>query len=205
MHDDTPMKEREAQKPSKLSMLDTYLGHLDGLKRSLSRLLSNPQDVEDVVQEAYIRAHLAERSSQIQQPKSYLFKIARNVALNQLRQTTRRPTDYLEEQPSTTVLMQNSSLEDEVMAQEKFEVLCAGIATLPPQCRKIYLMRKVYAMPCKDIAATLELSIKTVEMHIQKGQLRCSLYLDKHLGDEPALKVQGAQGRAANKRSHSNG
>lgn len=186
-------------------MLDTYQSHMKGLKRFLSRLLSNPQDVEDVVQEAYIRAHLAERSSRIQQPKSYLFKIARNVALNQLRQSSRRPTDYIEDYHPSVAMLQDSSLEDEVMAQEKFEVLCAAIATLPPQCRKIYLMRKVYAMPYKDIATALSLSVKTVEMHIQKGHFRCTEYMDLHLGDEPTLSARRSNRNSAHKRSCSDG
>lgn len=202
---DIIMKESDAEGASKLSMLTTYLSHMDGLKRFLARLLSNPQDVEDVVQEAYIRAHLAERSSQIEQPKSYLFKVARNVALNQIRQSMRRPTDYLEDYHPSDVMRQDSSLEDEVMAQEKFEVLCAAIATLPPQCRKIYLMRKVYAMAYKEIAVSLGLSVKTVEMHIQKGHLRCTKYMDKHLDDEPTLNALHPVSNSANKRSHSDG
>lgn len=199
------MKDGDARDGSKSKLLEAYQSHMEGLKRFLSRLLSNPQDVEDVVQEAYIRAHLAERNHQIQQPKSFLFKIAKNVALNQIRQSTRRPEDYLEDHPPCAAMQPDSSLEDEVMAQEKFEVLCAAIATLPPQCRKIYLMRKVYAMRYKDIALALSLSVKTVEMHIQKGHLRCTAYMDEHLGDEPVLSAVSSAGGSANKRSHSDG
>jgi RNA polymerase sigma-70 factor (ECF subfamily) len=96
----------------------------------------------------------------------------------------RRPTDYIEDYDPEITLQQDSTLEDEVMAQEKFEILCAAIATLPPQCRKIYLMRKVYGLSYKDIATALTLSVKTVEMHIQKGYSRCDQYMNKHLSDE---------------------
>ena len=198
---ETLMKDPDVQGAPKSAILSAYLFHQEGLKRFLSRLLSSPHDVEDVVQETFIRAHLAERNSQIKQPKSYLFKIARNVALNQLRQKMRRPTDYIEDHDPGITMQQDSTLEDEVMAQEKFEILCAAVATLPPQCRKIYLMRKVYGMTYKDIAAALTLSVKTVEMHIQKGYSRCDDYMDKHLNDE----IERVPLRSVSKGSHRNG
>lgn len=178
------MKENDPENTSKSAILETYKSHVDGLKRFLSRLLSNPHDVDDIVQETFIRAHLAERNSIIEQPKSYLFKIARNAALNQLRQEMRKPTDFIEDYHPSAVMLQDGSLEDEVMAQQKFEILCGAIATLPPKCRKVYLMRKVYAMSYKEIAESLGISVKTVSMHIEKGYSRCDDYMDKHLNDE---------------------
>ena len=176
------MKKNAKQGASKLGILEAYQSHLSGLKSFLSRMLSNPHDVEDVVQETFIRAHLAERHSQIEQPKSYLFKIARNVALNQFRQDMRRPTDFIEDYNPASVLLNDDTLEDEVLAQEKFEILCGAVASLPPKCRKVYLMRRVYGMSYKDIASALDLSVKTVEKHLRKGYARCDDYMDKRLG-----------------------
>lgn len=188
-YDVSSMKDTSDQGASKLSILEAYQSNLSGLKRFLSRMLSNPHDVEDVVQETFIRAHLAERNSQIKQPKSYLFKIARNVALNQFRQDMRKPTDFIEDYHPSSVSLHEGTLEDEVLAQEKFEILCGAIATLPPQCRKVYLMRRVYGMSYKDIASALHLSVKTIEKHLRKGYARCDDYMDERLGTE----CQGAR------------
>ena len=176
------MKDTDEQSASTPSILQAYQSHLFGLKRFLSRMLSNPHDVEDVVQETFIRAHLAERNSQIKQPKSYLFKIARNVALNQFRQDMRKPTDFIEDYQPSAGLLNDNTLEEELLAQEKFEILCGAVATLPPKCRKVYLMRRVYGMSYKDIASALDLSVKTVEKHLRKGYARCDDYMDERLG-----------------------
>ena len=125
-------------------------------------------DVEDVLQEAFRLAYKAENGKEIEQPKSFLFQIAKNVALNQLRQKSRRPTDYLEDSESADVLVSEWTLEDEVIAQQKLEIHCAAVAALPPQCRKVYLMRKVYAMSYKEIAEALEITVSTVESHMEK-------------------------------------
>lgn len=169
------------QKPPKSSMLGAYEIHYGALKRFISRLISSRQDVDDVVQEAFLRAYSAESNKIIDQPKPYLFRVARNIALNQLRQKSRKPTDYLEDAESPNVLASEFTLEDEIMAQQKLGIHCAAVATLPPKCRKVYLMRKVYAMTYKEIADALEITVSTVETHLEKAFVRCDAYVEKHL------------------------
>lgn len=159
-----------------------YKTHVDALRRFISKFVGR-HDVDDVVQEAFLRAYNAETGKQIDQPKSYLFRIAKNVALNQLRQRSRKPTDYLEDFDSPDVLVSEWTLEDEVMAQQKLGIHCAAVAALPPQCRKIYLMRKVYGMSYKDISSALSISVSTVEAHISKGYARCDAYIEKRMSD----------------------
>ena len=52
---------------------DTFLEHETFLKKFIKRFFSNMQDVEDVVQEAYLRAYVAEQKTEISQHKSFLF------------------------------------------------------------------------------------------------------------------------------------
>lgn len=170
-------------KPSRPTMLVTYSVHVAALKRFVLRLLGNQNDVDDVVQEVFLRAYSAEKNTEISEPKSYLFRIAKNVALNELRQKTRRPTDYLEDFESSDLLASDWTLEDEIMAQQKLEIHCAAVASLPPTCRKVYLMRKVYGMSIKEISDALDISTNTVENHITKGFSRCDTYVEERLGD----------------------
>ena len=72
-----------------------FLENHDFLKRFLARFFSNSQDIEDVAQEAYLRAYVAEQQKQIEQPKAYLFRIARNLALTKLKKKSNKITDYL--------------------------------------------------------------------------------------------------------------
>jgi len=131
-----------------------------------------------------LRAYDVEkRIKKINQPKSYLFKVAKHLALNQLRQKTRRPTDFLEDFDASDVLASNHTLEDEIIAQEKLGIHCAAVAALPSKCRKVYLMRKVYAMSYKEIATVLGITVSTVESHLEKGFERCEAYVEKRFAD----------------------
>ena len=185
-----------AHKPVESGVLGAYKTHVAALKRYVSRLISNRHDVEDVVQEAFMRAYDAEAGKSIDQPKSYLFRVAKNVALNQLRQKTRRPTDYLDdiETPDQDLLATEWTLEDNLIAQQALSIHCAAVASLPPKCRKVYLMRKVYGMSYKEIADTLEITVSTVETHMEKGFSRCADYVTAH-SRERVPSVSQATGR----------
>src|ERR1700754_3174134 len=63
------------------------------LKKFLSRFLPVQQDIEDVAQEAYLRAYIAERRESIEQPKAFLFRVAKNLALTRLAKKSLQITD----------------------------------------------------------------------------------------------------------------
>ena len=162
-----------------VNILNAFQLHQLSLKRFIGRYLNNAQDIEDVTQEAFLRAYKAERSTDVRQPKSFLFRIAKNVAISQLRTKSRRITDYIEDQASDDVLMSEWSTEDEVMAEEKLGIHCEAVAALPPKCRRVYLLRKVYGMSHKQIAEKLQISTSTVEKHLLKGVEACDRFIQQ--------------------------
>ena len=163
------------------SVLSAFQLHQLALKRFISKYLNNAQDIEDVTQEAFMRAYSAEKTTLVRQPKSFLFRIAKNVAISQLRTKSRQITDYIEDQPTADVLLSEWSTEDEVMAQQKLGIHCEAVAALPPKCRRVYLMRKVYGMSHKEIAARLEIATSTVEKHLLKGVEACDQFINQRM------------------------
>ena len=168
------------------NVLGAFQKHQLALKRFISRYLHNAQDIEDVTQEAFLRAYRAEQTTEVRQPKSFLFRIAKNVAISELRSKSRQITDYIEDQSSEDVLLGQWSTEDEVMAQQKLGIHCEAVASLPPKCRRVYLMRKVYGMPHKEIAERLGIALSTVEKHLLKGVEGCDRYIRERMADRPA-------------------
>lgn len=65
------------------------------------------------------------------------------------------------------------------MAQQHLGKYCEAVAALAPQCRRVYIMRKVYGMPHKEIAERLGIALKTVEKHLYKGIRECDLYVKR--------------------------
>jgi len=169
------------------------------LKRFIARLLMNDHDVEDVAQETFLKAYQAELGKEIEQPKSYLFRIAKNIVISQIRQQRRRPTDYIEdlESPGVIEVMDNEwSAEDEAMAQQKLGFLSQAVVTLSPQVRRAYLMRKVYGMSHKEIAQQMGIARSTVEKHLIKGGMTCDRFVREKMAETAPGEVAGKRQRS---------
>ena len=71
--------------------------------------------------------------------------------------------------------------------QTKLAVFCEAVASLPPQCRRAFLMRKVHGLSHKEISKQLGIAISTVEKHQAIGLKRCSEYMrNKGWGSDSA-------------------
>lgn len=155
------------------------------LKRFLARYFSNRQDIEDVAQETYLRAYVAEQKKEIEQPKAFLFRIAKNLALTQLTQKSKKITDYLEECGASVVIECGAAADSEAEALESLGLYCEAVASLPEKCRQVFLLRKVHGLAHKEIAERMSLSVSSVEKYLLRGVLECNAFVQEHEGREP--------------------
>ncbi len=187
------------RKPHHLSAVSaSFLEHQSFLKKFLSRYLYNHQDIEDVAQETYLRAYKAEQNKGIEQPKAFLFRIARNIALTELTKKSRQIVDTIADFDDFDVIQSEATVENEVEARQHLGIYCEAVAMLPEQCRRVYLLCKVHGLPHKEIAERMGLTVSSVEKHLRKGVLKCRAYVREHEeaasivqpSDTPQAKVQ---------------
>lgn len=157
---------------------DTFSGHLPLLRRFLARLLPRKHDIDDVAQEAYLRAFQAEKQTTVHSPRAFLFRIARNIALNELNRKSRVMTDYIEDSLARDVLDDTGGPDEHAAQQQRLALFCEAVATLPVQCRRTFLLMKVYGHSQKEVARELGIAVSTVEKHVASGLLRCSQYIE---------------------------
>jgi len=75
-----------------------------------------------------------------------------------------------------------AAVEDVVDSRERIRLLARAIAALPPQCAKVFILRKMQGLSQKEIAARLNISVRTVENHVALGLSRCRAYMRAHDG-----------------------
>lgn len=156
----------------------TFLEHASFLKKFLAKFLRNEQDIEDVAQEAFLKAYGAEQAKGgIDQPKAFLFSIAKNLALNELTRKSRQMTQYIDDCQPQLSLCSAATLEDEIQASYSIGMYCEAVVNLPEKCRRVYLLRKVHGLSHKEIAKRLNISLSSVEKHISIGSLSCRDYM----------------------------
>jgi RNA polymerase sigma-70 factor (ECF subfamily) len=158
----------------------TFLECHGFLKKFLAGFLPAQQDIEDVAQEAYLRAYIAEQRESVDQPKAFLFRIAKNLALTKLTRKSRQITDYIEEAASAVVIDTGTATDKEVEAQQSLGLYCEAVALLPEKCRQVFLLRKVHGLPHREIAERMRLSLSSVEKYLRQGILACQAHIETH-------------------------
>lgn len=167
------------KKTKRANLLEVFISYRPILKKMLQRMVPSA-DIEDIVQETFIRAHEAEVKKRIDHPKAYIYKTARNLALNFIAKKENTSTFKLEDFSEPDVYLEDYSNINEVESKEKFRLFCAAVRELPPQCRKAFIMKRVFGYSIKDISMKLGITESTTEKHIAKGVLRCADYLNEN-------------------------
>lgn len=163
------------------------------LRRTVAGIVP-PKDVEDIVQEAYVRAYQARNKDARSSPRAFLFKIARNLALDYSRKAETRlvvtSTDAIEDSLRHATPWTNDTLE-QVITNEEFGEFCRVVRGLPTNQRRAFVLKKVYGYSQREIAKEMQISEKTVERHIALAMKKCFEQLDPQIG------LGGAPGSAS--------
>lgn len=140
--------------------------HRAGLCRYLTRIVGQPDTARDLTQEVFLRVS---RSTAPDGPaegqRAWIFRIARNLALNHLRDQQR--------QPATTSLVdvgRTGTQELSVAVQQALEALTE-------LDRDVFLLKESAGLDYEEIAAACEITPDAVRsrLHRARQQLRASL------------------------------
>lgn len=142
------------------------LPHEAALRARLRRLCPPGFDVDNLVAESLARAYGAKDIGRITSGRSYLFAIARNLMIDAARRDTIVSLDFVAD---LDVLRSDDSLEAAITARDELRRLQAIIDTLPPQPRRVFLLRRVHDLSLNEIAGQMSLSVSTVEKHLAKA------------------------------------
>lgn len=137
--------------------------HAPVLRAWLRSRYSDGCDVEDLVQETFIKAWQAHSAGTLRAPKAFIFTTARNLALNQLRHRNVENIDGLAEIDDCGVLDGENDLRDTIARSDELAILAQAIQSLPTRCRQILTLRKLYGYSQKETAAELGIAEHTVE------------------------------------------
>ena len=173
--------------PTMSKILHAFQQHEKSIKRIFARYCRRSEDIEDYTQETFIKAFAAETKTDIQNPKAFLLRVAKNLALSELKRKVNTNTDHLEDSGGTEVLTDERqvSIENQIDGQRKLVVACKVIASLSEHHRQALLMRKMEKLKFKQIATQLNVSLSTVEKRVATALVQCNTRLREE-GYDPA-------------------
>lgn len=139
-------------------------------------------DIDDIVQEAFVRVLKARATGGVRSPKALLFVTARNLALMQVRHRVAAREDALTENELWGILDESIDVPQAVARSEEIELLTKAIQSLPTRCRQILTLRKIYGMSQKAVAAELGIAEHTVEVQGSIALRKLGEYFALHDG-----------------------
>lgn len=159
-----------------------YLSVRRLLAHSVSRLVP-PHEVEDIVQETYVRVCQVKKPESIQCPRSFLLRTARNLALDHLKRADNRLVFNTRHDEPCVSVDDITDDDDQTFRQaasdQEFALFCEAVRQLPVHCRKVFVLKKVYGYSQREIAEQLQISESTVEKHIATGLQRCAGFISR--------------------------
>lgn len=138
------------------------------------RLLGSAADAEDIVQDAYLRWHAADRE-RIEVPEAWLTKVVANLCLDRLRSAPVR------RERAAGAWMPEPLLDGDPMLGpadtfEQRESVSLAVLTLmerlSPVERAVYVLREAFSYPHSAIAGILDISESASQQHVHRARRR---------------------------------
>ncbi len=143
------------------------------------RMLNDPQEAEDVLQETFLSAYKALPSFEGRSSLStWLYRIASNASLMRLRKKQPETTSMdepLELEEGDSLPRQfvdwSSVPEDELLTEESRRVIDEAVAKLPEGLRIVFVLRDIEGLSTEETGEVLELSESAVKTRLHRARL----------------------------------
>jgi len=145
------------------------------------RIVRRHDLADDVVQEAFVRAHRNIQRFDLERPFGpWICRIASNLAVNHLRSPVAREQELPEGHAETPSCAPDALAG--VLADEAKRVLDQALAQLPAEQRAVFVLRTVEELSYREIAEALEIPEGSVMSRLYRARARLRTALQPYLG-----------------------
>ncbi len=151
---------------SQAAFQSLYLHYFDKLLRFASLHVISYLDAEEIVSDTFLAIWNARKTLlEIVNFDAYIYSVMRYKIISHLRSQTQHNVSFDELQIDFFASVETTP-EDDFITQEQVTLLNEAINSLPHKCKMAFKMVREDKMKYKDVAAILEISIKTLEAHL---------------------------------------
>jgi RNA polymerase sigma-70 factor, ECF subfamily len=142
--------------------------HYERLYRYALRYLRSAEEANDVVHDVFLQMwRHRQRIGLGRDLRAYLYTTTRNHALDRLKR--RKVEDSFRERSDMAVAQEGSDAESELESRELAATIQRAMDSLPPRQREVLRMRWQQHLSYEEIAKALNISPKTVAIHLSRG------------------------------------
>jgi len=149
------------------------------------RMLGDPDDAEDAAQTAFIRAYTSIRAFRGGSSfGTWLYRIALNICLDQLKSRRRQP-EMVSELPETVtgapLAPPSDDPESAVLRGERQELIQTAINSLPEAQRVVLVLSDLQGMTYEEIVEITGATLGTVKSRLNRARISLKVKLEQHL------------------------
>lgn len=154
--------------------------HQDRLFASMLQVTGSPDEAEEVVQEAFIRAFVKLETFQGQsQFFTWIYRIAFNAALSRKRrQRIKVSLDQLRDSGGTELVIDQRAADEPLLQRERVDAVRRALRGLSEDHRAILVLREMEGFSYEEIAAIAQISIGTVRSRISRARAQLKILLE---------------------------
>ena len=145
------------------------LPHEAAVRAWLRRWTGRPQDIDDIVQEAYARLAALDSVAHIGSGRAYLFQTTRNIVLEQVRRSKIIRIDNVTDMGALSIVDEAPPLDRVVAGARELQRVEQLINRLPIKCRRVFVLRRIHGVPQREIAGMFGISESAVEKLAMRG------------------------------------
>jgi RNA polymerase sigma factor (sigma-70 family) len=126
-------------------------------------------EIEDLLQDVYVRVYEAALTEIPHQTKPFVFTTARNLLINRARREQVVSIEAVADLDVFGVAMDAPGADRIVIARDELRRLQTAIEHLPPRCREVVTLRRIEGLPRREIAARMGITEDTVAEYLANG------------------------------------
>lgn len=148
--------------------MDKFLVLFTKLRRLLARRGRSADDIDDLMQEAFLRLQSYCREHSVQNTEAFMVRTVLNLSAQQARDA--RPYQSMTDDSEILSIIDQTPSPDEVYAgQQRLRMMKAGLDRLSARTREAFLMHRLEGMSYMQIAEKLGISVSMVEKYIARA------------------------------------
>ncbi|MBD5781617.1 RNA polymerase sigma factor [Pelagicoccus sp. NFK12] len=147
--------------------------HESKLRAWLRSRFPSELDVDDIIQESYLKVLRAKEGVVMENPKAFWFATARNLALDHVRHPRLARTEHMDREEYLEFEDNSLSVPETVSRNQELEILTRAVQSLPKRCRQVVTLAKIYGLSQREVARKLGISENTVSNQLTIGVRKC--------------------------------
>lgn len=162
---------------SRASISGAYRAFHGELLKFFGKRLDSTADAADLAQDAFTHWLDWRNGGEVQQPRAFLFQIARNLLRDHWRRQQVRPQacEGMDSEQALNGMADEQEVSplEQIEQQQRLHLLGLALDDLSPRRREAFILHKFDGLSQAEVANRMGISLSMVEKHIASALLHC--------------------------------